>query len=169
VPTATFRVLFVLVVVSHDRREILHTKVTESPTAEWIARQVIEAAGREEAPKDLIRDQDRKFNASFNRKVASAGLTEVLTTPASPWQNAYAERVIGTIRRERLDHVIIPGQQHLRRVVKRYAGYYNRIRTHLSLDKDAPNGRAIQFPDRGVIRSRRSCGGLQHEYYREAA
>ena len=105
-PTATFRVLFVLVVLSHDRREILHTNVTESPKAEWTARQVIEAMGLNEAPKYLIRDQDREFSASFSRKVASARLTEVLTAPASRWQNAYGERVIGTIRRECLDHTI---------------------------------------------------------------
>jgi transposase InsO family protein len=114
VPTATFRVLFVLVVISHDRREILHTNVTESPTAEWTARQVIEAVGLDEAPKYLIRDRDRKFSAYFSRQVASVGLAEVLTAPASPWQNAYAERVIGTIRRECLDHEIILGEQHLR-------------------------------------------------------
>jgi transposase InsO family protein len=169
VPTATFRVLFVLIILSHDRREILHTNVTESPTAEWTARQVMEAVSLDETSKYLVRDRDRKFSTSFSRTVASAGLKEILTAPASPLQNAYAERVIGTIRRQCLDHTIILGEQHLRTTVKRYAGCYNRIRTHLSLDKDAPNGRAIQFPDRGVIRSRRSCGGLQHEYYREAA
>lgn len=141
VPTATFRVLFVLVILSHDRREILHTNATESPTAEWTARQIVEAVG----------------------------LTEVLTAPASPWQNAYAERVIGTIRRECLDHAIILGEQHLRRTVKRYVTYYNSIRTHLSLEKDAPTSRLIQFPDKGSIRSRPHCGGLHHEYYRQAA
>ena len=169
VPTATFRVLFVLVILSHDRREILHTNVTESPTAEWTARQVIEAVGLDEALKYLIRDQDRKFGASFSRKVASVGLTEVLTAPASPWQNAYAERVIGTIRRECLDHTIILGEQHLRRTVKRYVGYYNGARTHLSLEKDAPMRRAVQLPSQGIIESRRHCGGLHHEYFRQAA
>lgn len=168
-PTATFRVLFVLVILSHNRREILHTNVTESPTAEWTARQVIEAIGLDDAPKHLVRDRDRKFSASFSRKVASAGLKEVLTAPASPWQNAYAERVIGTIRRECLDHTIILGGQHLRRTVRRYAEYYNEVRTHLSLDKDSPKGRIVQLPDRGAIQSRRHCGGLHHEYYRQAA
>lgn len=169
VPTATFRVLFVVVILSHDRRKILHANVTETPTAEWAARQVIEAVGLDEAPRYLIRDRDRKFSASFSRKVASAGLTEVLTAPASPWQNAYAERVIGTIRRECLDHTIILGEQHLRRTVKRYADYYNGVRTHLSLEKDSPNGRLIQFPGQGSVLSRRYCGGLHHEYYRWAA
>jgi len=169
VPTATFRVLFVLVVLSHDRREILHSNVTESPTAEWTARQIIEAVGLDDTPKYLIRDRDRKFSAFFSRQVASVGLTEVLTAPASPWQNAYAERVIGTIRRECLDHTIILGERHLRRTVKRYVDYYNGVRTHLSLKKDAPMQRAVQFPGSGMIRSRRHCGGLHHEYYRQAA
>lgn len=169
VPTATFRVLFVLVVLSHDRREILHTNVTDSPTADWTARQVIEAIGLDDVPKFLIRDRDRKFSAGFSRQVASAGLMEVLTAPASPWQNAFAERVIGTIRRECLDHSIILSEQHLRRTVKRYADYYNGLRTHLSLEKDAPRGRLVQFPGRGAIRSRRCCGGMHHEYFRQAA
>jgi transposase InsO family protein len=143
--------------------------VTESPTAEWTARQVIEAVGLDEAPKYLIRDRDRKFSASFSRKVASAGLTEILTVPASPWQNVYVERVIGSIRRECLDHTIILGEQHLRRTVRRFADYYNGVRTHLSLEWDSPKGRHIQFRDRGSIVTRRHCGGLHHEYFRRAA
>ncbi len=169
VPTATFRVLFVLVVLSHDRREILHTNVTESPTADWTARQILEAVGLDDAPKYLIRDRDRKFSSYFSRKVSSAGLIEVLTAPASPWQNAYVERVIGTIRRECLDHTIILSERHLRRIVRRSIEYYNRVRTHTSLDKDAPRYRLVQGPGSGIIRSRRHCGGLHHEYYRQAA
>ena len=169
VPTATIRVLFVLVVLSHNRREILHTNVTASPTAEWTARQVLEAVGLKDAPKSLIRDQDRIFSAHFSRKVATIGMKEVLTAPASPWQNAYAERVIGTIRRECLDHNIILDEQHLRRTVKRYADYYNRVRTHLSLEKDAPKPRLVQYSGSGSVQSRRHCGGLYHEYYWQAA
>ncbi len=169
VPTATFRVLFVLAVLSHDRSEILHTNMTESPTAEWTACQVIEAVGVDNVPKYLVRDRDRKFSAYFSHQVASTGLREVLTSPASPWQNAYAERVIGTIRRECLDHMIILGEQHLRRTVKSYSNYYNRVRTHLSLDKDSMKERIVQFPNRGAIESRRHCGGLHHEYYPAAA
>ncbi len=169
VPTATFRVLFVLVVLSHDRRVILHTNVTTAPTAEWTARQVIEAVGLDEVPKFLVRDRDRKFGLSFSRQVESAGLTELLTAPASPWQNAYAERVIGTIRRECLDHVIILGERHLRRTIRRYAAYYNGVRTHPSLEKDSPQGGLVQFPGEGSIRSRPHCGGLHHEYLRLAA
>ena len=166
VPTATFRVLFVLVVLSHDRREVLHTNVTESPTAAWTARQIIEVVGVDEAPKYLIGDRDRKFSTYFSRQVESAGLRETLTAPASPWQNAYAERVIGTFRRECVDHTIILGERHLKRIVKRYAGYYNGVRTHLAFDKDASEPRRVQFPNDGPIRSRRHCGGLHHEYFR---
>lgn len=134
-----------------------------------MALQVIEAVGLDEAPKYLIRDRDRKFSTSFSCKVASDGLTEVLTAPASPWQNAYAGRVIGGIRRECLAHTIILGEQHLRRTVRRCADYYNGVRTNLSLEKDSPKGRLIQVPDQGSIFTRRHCGGLHHEYFRRAA
>ena len=116
----------------------------------------------------MIRVQDQKFGASFCRKVASAGLTEILTAPASPWQNAYAERVIGTIRRECLDHMIILGEQHLRRTERSYSDDYNRVRTHLSLNKNSPTRRIVQLPDDGAIQSRRHCGGLHNEYYWQA-
>lgn len=169
VPTASFRVLFVLVILSHNRREILHTNITESPTAVWSARQVHEAIGIDVAPKYLIRDRDAKFGECFRRQIQSAGLKEVLTAPGSPWQNAYSERVIGTIRRECLDHTIILGERHLRRIVRRYADYYYNVRTHLSLAKDAPTSRPVQPPSRGAIVSRRHCGGMHHEYYRVAA
>ena len=106
---------------------------------------------------------------SFSRQVASIGIKEVWTAPASSWQNAYAERVIGTIRRECLDHMIILGEQHLRRTVKSYSDYCNRFRTHLSLNKDSPKERIVQFPGRGAIQSRQHCGGLHHGYYRRAA
>jgi len=169
VPTATFRVLFVLVVLSHDRREILHANVTEHPPAAWSARPVYEAIGLDEVPKYLIRDRDVKFGDTFNRQVALAGLGEVLTAPASPWQNAYAERVIGTIRRECLNRTIILGERHLRRMFQRCAKYYNHVRTHLSRAKDSPSGRSIQRADDVAIVSRPHCGGLHHEYYRQAA
>ena len=143
--------------------------MTESPTAEWTARQILEAVGLEHTPVYIIRDRDRNFSESFSRKVASIGIKEVLIAPASPWQNAYAERVIGTIRRECLDHLVILGEQHLRRTVRSYSNYYNRFRTHLSLEKDSPKGRLVQFPDQGIIRSRRHCGGLHHVYFRRAA
>lgn len=150
-------------------KDIIATDFFTVPTAEWTARQILEAVGLEDAPKYLIRDRDCTFSENFSRQVGSIGIKEVLTASASPWQHAYAERVIGTIRRECLDHAIILGEQHLRRTVRSYSDYYNRVRTHLSLDKDSPKGRIVQFPDRGEIRSRRHCGGLHHEFYRRAA
>ena len=164
VPTATFRVLFVLVVLSHDRREILHTNVTSSPTVEWTARQIIEAVGLDEVPKYLIRDRDRIFGAHFSPESRFGWPNE----NSDSTRIALAGRVIGTIRRECLGHTIILGEQYLRRTVKRYADYYIGVRTHLSLKKDAPKGRPIQILHRGDIRSRRHCGGLHHEYYRQA-
>jgi putative transposase len=153
VPTATFRVLFVLVILSHDRRKILHTNVTEHPTASWTARQVLEAI----------------YGRAFSQRMASVGLTEVVTAPLSPWQNPYFERVIGSIRRECLHHTIIVGERHLRRVVRSYVQYYNGVRTQLSLDKDAPAHHPTHPPEVGSIRSKPHCGGLHHEYLRAAA
>jgi transposase InsO family protein len=147
----------------------LHTNVTESPTAEWAARQIVDAIGLDDVPTYLLRDRDRKFSSSFSRQVASAGLAQVLTAPASPWQNAYVERLIGTIRRKSLDHMIIVGERHSSRTVQRFVDNYNRVRIHTSLEKDAPRGRPVQDRDCGAIRSRRHCGGLHHEYYRTAA
>lgn len=140
-----------------------------TPTAEWTARQVIEAVGLDGTPKYLVRDRDRKFGTFFSRQIESVRLSEVLTAPASPWQNAYAERVIGTIRRECMDHTIILGERHLRRIVQRYVGHYNGVRTHMSLAKDPPRTRPVQLPHIGTIQTRRHCGGLHHEYYRQAA
>jgi putative transposase len=169
VPIATFRVLFVLVILSHDRRRILHTNAIEHPTATWTAQQVLEAIGLDDVPKYLLHDRDTIFGALFSRKVASVGFIEVVTAPRSPWQNPYVERVIGSIRRECLNHTIILGERHLRRVIGNYVGYYNRVRTHLSLDKDAPVRRPVHPPDFGSIVSRSHCGGLHHEYLRAAA
>lgn len=163
-PSQTWRTF-----LENHAKDIIATDFFTVPTAEWTARQVIEAVGLDNLPKYLIRDRDRIFSAFLSRQVASVGLREVLTAPASPWQNAYAERVIGTIRRECLDHTIILGERHLRRTVQRYVKYYNGVRTHLSLDKDAPRPRPVQLPCRGAVRSRRHCGGLHHEYFRRAA
>ena len=169
VPTATFRVLFVFVALSHGRRNIVHTNVTEFPNEAWITRQVLEAAGLDERFQYLLRDGDAKFGRNFTRGVRFARLREVMTAPGSPWQNAYVERVIGSIRRECTDHVIVLGERHLRRIVRSYARYYNEARTHLSLSKDAPLGRVVAFRAAGMVKSRQHCGGLHHEYYREAA
>jgi putative transposase len=169
VPTVTFRVLFVFVILSHDRRRILHTNVTAVPSERWTAQQVLEAIGTEDSYRFLLRDRDVKYGEYFVSRVASAGLKHVVTAPGSPWQNAYAERVIGTIRRECTDHAIVLGEQHLRCLMRRYVAYYNGLRTHLALGKDAPDRRDIQPPDRGCVRSRPHCGGLHHEYFRKAA
>ncbi len=129
VPTATFRILFVLVILSHDRRRILHTNATGRPTAAWTAQQLLEAVGLDDAPKYLLHDRDAIHGALFSRKVASVGLNEVATVPRSPWQNPYVERVIGSIRRECLNHTIILGERHLRRVIGNYVKNGNKYLT----------------------------------------
>jgi len=169
VPTATFRVLFVLVILSHDRRRILHINATKHPTADWTARQLLEACGMDEAPSYLVRDRDGIYGREFSRQAKALGIQEVLTAPQSPWQNGYAERVIGSIRRDCLDHVIVLGERQLKRVLSEYTDYYNRVRTHLSLEKDAPETRASQTPEQGRVIKFPRVGGLHHEYSRMAA
>jgi transposase InsO family protein len=169
VPTATFRVLFVLVILSHDRRRILHFNATEHPTAAWTARQLLEACGTNDAPLFLVRDRDAIYGETFRRQVATLKIQEVLTAPRSPWQNAYVERVIGSIRRECSNHIIVLGERHLRRIISSYVRYYNKTRTHISLDKDAPEGRREQPPDQGKVIELKRVGGLHHEYVRRAA
>ena len=140
VPTATFRVLFVFVVLAHDRRRIVHFNVTEHPTAQWTAQQLVEAFPFDTAPRYLIRDGDGIYGQRVTRRIESLGIDEIVTAPASPWQNAYVERVIGTLRRELLDHVIILNKRHLKRLLSSYLDYYHPWRTHRSLDRDAPDG-----------------------------
>ena len=139
VPTLTGRVLFVVVVLSHHRRRIVHVNITAHPTAEWAAQQVVEAFPDDTAPRWIHRDRDRIYGAVFQRRVAGMGIAEVVSAPASPWQNPYVERVIGSIRRECLDHVIVVNESHLRRVLTSYLLYYHRSRTHLGLEKDTPD------------------------------
>ena len=169
VPTATFRVLYVFLVLDNARRKIIHFNVTESPTAVWTGQQIIEAFPWDTTPRWLIRDRDGKFGAEFNRRVAAMGIEQVLTSRRSPWQNPYVERVIGSIRRECLDHVVIINEQHVRRVLREYLGYYHRSRTHLGLDKDCPEPRIVEPPDVGPIASEPVLGGLHHRYFRQAA
>jgi transposase InsO family protein len=168
-PTAGFKVLFVLVILSNDRRRILHFNVTEYPTAAWTAQQLDEACGVDEKPKYLLRDRDAIYGKEFSQRARTLGIKEVLTAYQSPWQNPYAERVIGSIRRECLDHVIVLGPKHLRRVLNRYADYYNGVRTHLSLCKDPPDRRPVQLSSEGRIIELRMVGGLHHHYMRKAA
>jgi len=169
VPTATFRILFVLVILSHDRRRILHFNVTVHPTAAWTARQLLEACGTDKLQRFLVRDRDAIYGESFRRQVTALKIQDVPTAPRSPWQNAYAERVIGSIRRECLNHMIVLGERHLRRILRSYVDYYNETRTHLSLDKDTPKGRPIQRRDQGTVIELKRVGGLHHEYVRRAA
>jgi putative transposase len=169
VPTATFRVLFVFLVLSNDRRRIIHFNVTDSPTAAWTGQQILNSFPWDTAPKHLLRDRDGKFGAEFNRRVESMGIEQVLTAARSPWQNPYVERLIGSIRRECLDHVIIFNDKHLRRVLKQYFRYYHECRTHLGLEKDCPKTRSVELPDSGMIQLEQMVGGLHHRYYRQAA
>jgi len=169
VPTATFRILYVFVVLLHHRRQVVHFNITESPTAAWTAQQIVEAFPDDSAPHYLLRDRDCIYGGEFRRRVRGMRIAEVLTAPRSPWQNPYAERVIGTIRRELLDHVIVLNEEHLRRRLQSYLRYYHRSRTHLALEKDAPETRAIQPPGLGRIVALPQVGGLHHRYVRRAA
>src|ERR1039458_2423084 len=146
VASASFRLLYVMIILAHDRRKIVRTAVTEHPTAAWLSRQVTEAFPWETAPRYLLRDRDASFGSDFRSRVEAMGITQVVTAPRSPWQNAYVERVIGSIRRECLAHILIFNERHLRRVLSSYVDHYHRTRTHLSLDKDCPDPRSIMPP-----------------------
>lgn len=169
VPTATFRVLFVFIVLAHDRRRVLHFNVTEHPTAEWAAQQIVEAFPESTAPRFLIRDRDQIYGADFRERVRGMKIEEVMTAAHSPWQNAYVERLIGSVRRKCLDHVVVLGERHLLRILRSYFEYYHRSRTHLSLSKDAPTSRLIQPPEIGEVIEVLEVGGLHHRYERRAA
>jgi transposase InsO family protein len=164
VPTISFRLLYGLLVLRHDRRRILWLGVTAHPTAEWIARQITEACGWESTPQYLLRDRDRVYGEVFTRRIRAMGIRDKPTARRSPWQNGYAERLIGSIRRECLDHVIVFGEHHLRHVLRSYAQYYNGARTHLSLAKDSPLPRPVQGD--GSILPLPILGGLHHHYVR---
>jgi transposase InsO family protein len=164
VPTISFGLLVALVIVRLDRRELVWVNVTPNPSAEWIARQITEAFPWDDAPQYLIRDRDRIYGSFFTRRLRAMGIRDKPTAPASPWQNGFAERLIGSIRREWVDHLIVLGEGHLRRLLRAYASYYNDIRTHWTLAKDAPVSRPIQRT--GSIRSYPMLGGLHHHYVR---
>jgi len=164
VPTISFRLLYGLLILGHGRGQILWFSVTAHPTAEWIANQITEACGWEQAPCYLIRDRDSAYGEIFIRRLQSMGIRDRPTSPRSPWQNGYAERLIGSIRRECVDHIIVLGERHLRHVLLSYMKYYNEVRTHLSLEKDAPVPRGIE--NVGHILCRPVLGGLHHQYVR---
>jgi len=168
-PTATFRLLFVLIVLHHDRRRIVHIGVTAHPTATWIKQQMTEAFPWDTAPRYMIRDRDGVYGLEVRARIKAMGIDEVLTAPRSPWQNPYVERVIGSIRRECLDHVIVLSERRMRRVLHSYLDYYHESRTHLSLNKDSPVPRPIQPAETGKVIAFPQVGGLHHRYERLAA
>jgi len=169
VPTVRNQILFVFLVLAHERRRVLHFNVTAYPTAEWTAQQVVEAFPWVDASKYLLRDRDGVYGTWFRKRVAGLGMEEVLIAPQSPWQNPFVERLIGSIRRECLDHTIVLGERHLKRVLADYFGYYHRWRTHQSLEMDSPEGREIRRIDRGRVVEVSEVGGLHHHYERVAA
>jgi len=169
VPTVSFKLLFVLIVLSHERRQLVHFGVTANPTAEWTARQMTEAFPWEMAPRFVIRDRHPTYGRAFREHVAAMAITDVPTAPRSPWQNGYVERVIGSIRRECLDHVIALNDRQLRRVLVSYLDYYHRSRTHLALSKDSPLPRPIQPAQTGKVIAFPQVDGLHHRYERLAA
>ena len=168
VPTATFRTLYCFVVLLHNRRTVVHFNVTAHPTAVWTAQQVIEAFPEDNAPRSLLRDRDPVYGEEFRRRVASMQIEEVLTAARSPWQNPYVERLIGTIRRECLDHVIIMSEEHLRRILGEYFDYYHEVRPHQSLARNSPIPREVEPSSAGKIISIAQVGGLHHCYRRAA-
>jgi putative transposase len=166
VHTVWFEILFVFIVLAHDRRRVVHFNVTAHPTAEWTAQQMLEAFPFDTAPRYLLRDRDRIYGQEFRDQVAVMSINEVLSAPRSPWQRAYVERVIGSIRRECLDHVIILNEEALRRTLRSYFAYYHRSRLHLSLGKDSPDSRPVQSVGRVIAFP--EVGGLHHRYERIA-
>jgi transposase InsO family protein len=164
VPTIGLKLLYGFVIVRLDRRHLAWINVTTNPTAEWIARQITEAFPWDGAPGYMIRDRDRIYSAVVTRRLRAMGIRDKPIAPASPWQNGFTERLIGSIRRECLDHIIVMGEAHLRRTLISYAAYYNSVRTHRSLHKDAPIWRPVQRT--GVITSNPILGGLHHHYIR---
>jgi putative transposase len=169
VPTVLCKVLFVFVVLAHDHRRVLHVNVTGAPTAQWTAQQLVEAFPWETVPRYLLRGRDAVYGVAFSSRVQALGILEVKTAPRSPWQNPYVERLVGTLRRECLDHVVVLHETHLRRLLRDYLVYYHSARTHLSLDKDAPEPRPVECRNQGRVVETPLVGGLHHRYRRLAA
>jgi transposase InsO family protein len=168
VPTASFRILYVFLVLRHERREVVHFNVTEHPSAQWAAQQMVEAFAWDPPPKYVVRDRDQIYGEIFRCCVKSLGMKEVLIAPRSPWKNSYLERLIGSVRRDCLDHHIILNERHLCRVLRAYMTYYHTARTHLSLAKQSPRPRPVQPPGSGNVIAFPHLGGLHHEYRRAA-
>ncbi len=168
VPTVRFQLLYCLIVLRHDRRRVVHFNATPHPTARWTGQQIVEAFPLDEAPRFMIRDRDGIYGHDFRERVKHLGIEEVITAPRSPWQNPFAERVIGSIRRECLDHVIVFNETHLLRILRDYFAYYHEARTHLSLDRNAPVPREVEPPSNGRVIAIPQLGGLHHRYTRAA-
>ena len=166
VPTIGFRLLYGLAILRLDRRHLVWTNVTANPTAEWIARQITDAFPWDQAPRYLIRDRDRCYGTVVTQRLQAMGIRDRPTAPRSPWQNGHVERLIGSIRRECLDHVVVFGESHLRHLLAKYSAYYDEARTHLALDKDTPLHRPAQTV--GRIASISWLDGLHHQYVRMA-
>ena len=164
VPTIGFDLLYAFVIIRLDRRDLVWINVTTNPTAEWIAHQITEAFPWNGAPRYLIRDRDQIYGATVTGRLRAMGIRDKPVAPASPWQNGFVERLIGSIRRECVDHIVVLSEAHLRRILQAYARYYNKIRTHRSLDKDAPISRPVQRI--GNITSHALLGGLHRQYVR---
>jgi putative transposase len=168
VPTLTFRLLFGFLILRLHRRELVHVNVTDHPTAAWAAHQLVESFPAETAPRYLLRDRDAIYGDAFVRRVKGLGMSEILIAPRAPWQNPFAERVIGSIRRECLDHVIVINERHLRRLLHSYFAYYNATRPHQSLHNDSPYPRDVQTSAGGRIVAIPQVGGLHLRYERAA-
>jgi transposase InsO family protein len=168
VPTITFRLLYVFLVLRHDRRRVVHFNLTTSPTAPWAAQQIVEAFPFEEVPRFLLRDRDGMYGPHFRDRVEHMGIEEVLIAFRSPWQSPYVERLVGSIRRECLDHVIVLNEEHLRRTLSEFFTYYPEARPHLSLERNAPVPRSVQPPEKGQVVAKAYLGGLHHCYTRAA-
>ena len=168
-PTIRFQTLYVFLVLAHERRRVVHFHVTAHPTADWVAQQLREAFPFDQAPKYLLRDRDRIFGSDFTKQVEDMGIEEVLSAPRSPWHRAYVERLIGTIRREGLGHVIVFNETALCRRIRLFLAEYHESRTYLSLNEDAPETRAVQTADAGRIVAIPQVDGLHHRYERRAA
>ena len=168
VPTITFRVLYVFLVLWHDRRRIVHFNVTTNPTAQWVAQQIVEAFPFEETPRFLLRDRDGIYGDYFQDPVEHLGIEEVLIAFRSPWQSPYVERLIGSIRRECLDHLIVVNEDHLRRTLSEFFTYYHEARAHLSLERNSPIPRPVCRPAQGKVVAKAYLGGLHHCYTRAA-
>jgi transposase InsO family protein len=169
VATVHFEILYVLVVLEHERRRVRHFGITAHPTAAWTAQQIVEAFPWDTAPRYLLRDRDGVYGAEFRKRIASMGIDEVLTAPRSPWQSPYVERVIGSIRRECLDHVVVLHRRHLGRILTSYFEHYHRWRCHQGLDMDCPEPRPIQLPEQGDVVEVAESGGMYRHYERWAA